>query len=58
MALVGSTINPIIGFLMPVVFYWKVMKEKNAKNTLDKVAMVLTVVVIVIVSIASFINTI
>ena len=28
MALVGSTINPIIGFIMPVIFYWKVMNEK------------------------------
>ncbi len=22
MTIVGSTINPIIGFIMPVVFYW------------------------------------
>ena len=58
MALVGSTINPIIGFILPVVFYWRVMKEKGSKNKLDQVAIVLTVIVIVIASIASFVSTI
>jgi amino acid permease len=27
MTLVGSTINPIIGFIMPVVFYWHFIKD-------------------------------
>ena len=27
MTLVGSTINPIIGFIMPVVFYWEFIKD-------------------------------
>ena len=25
MTLVGSTINPIIGFILPVIFYWKLI---------------------------------
>lgn len=27
MSLVGSSINPVIGFIIPVVFYWKLIKE-------------------------------
>jgi hypothetical protein len=27
MTLVGSTINPLIGFIMPVVFYWNIIKD-------------------------------
>ena len=58
MALVGSTINPIIGFIMPVAFYWKVIQERNEKRTFDKIAMVLTVIIIVVASIASFISAV
>ena len=27
MTLVGSTINPVIGFILPVVFYWEYIKD-------------------------------
>jgi hypothetical protein len=27
MTLVGSTINPIMGFILPVIFYWNFIKD-------------------------------
>lgn len=27
MTLVGSTINPVIGFILPVIFYWPQIKD-------------------------------
>jgi len=55
MTLVGSSINPIIGFILPVVFYWKVIKDKPFCSP-NKIFGVLTVVIITIVSVLSLIN--
>jgi amino acid permease len=55
MTLVGSSINPIIGFILPVVFYWKLLKEKPWYN-IEKIKGVLNVLVIVVVSILSLVK--
>ena len=55
MTLVGSSINPVIGFILPVVFYWKIIKDKPWYN-IEKIKGVLNVVVIVIVSIMSLVK--
>jgi len=55
MTLVGSTVNPIIGFILPVVFYWKIIPEKSIFS-FDKMAGLLNCVVITVVSILSLVN--
>ena len=55
MTLVGSTINPVIGFIIPVVFYWKVIDDKPLLS-FDKVAGVVSVAVVSVVSVLSLIN--
>ena len=55
MTLVGSTINPLIGFIMPVIFYWKVVEDKPLYHP-DKVIGIITVIVITVVSILSLVN--
>lgn len=52
MTLVGSTINPVIGFIMPVAFYWHFIKKEPWHNK-DKVAGVIVVVVITAISLLS-----
>lgn len=55
MTLVGSTINPIIGFILPCVFYWPFIK-KEAGHTKDKVMMFVTVIIIVVASVLSLVQ--
>ena len=55
MTLVGSSINPIIGFLLPIIFYWPYMKEKPWYS-FDKLLSGFTFVTIVTVSILSLVN--
>jgi len=55
MTLVGSTINPIIGFILPVVFYWPFMKDQPWYSK-DKFFSVLSVVLITIVSVLSLVE--
>jgi len=52
MTLVGSSINPIIGFILPIVFYWPFMKHKPWYS-FDKVVSVFSAFVIISVSILS-----
>ena len=33
MALVGASINPVIGFILPVVFYWKTVEKLPIMST-------------------------
>ena len=54
MTLVGSTINPVIGFFMPVYFHWHIIKDKPMFHT-DKILGAITVLVIGIVSILSLV---
>mmetsp|Transcript_16588 Transcript_16588/g.28242 ORF Transcript_16588/g.28242 Transcript_16588/m.28242 type:complete len:103 (+) Transcript_16588:1277-1585(+) len=55
MTLVGSTINPVIGFVLPVCFYWKINEDKRIL-TMGKMKGILVVIVIIIVSILSLIS--
>jgi amino acid permease len=53
--LVGSTINPIIGFILPVVLYWPYIKKQSI-FTFEKIAAISTVVFMIVVSILSLID--
>ena len=55
MTLVGSSINPVIGFILPVVFYWKLLEGKPWYN-IEKIKGMLNVVVIIVVSVMSLIK--
>ena len=55
MTLVGSTINPIIGFILPVVFYWPSIKKKPLCS-LDKIMAISNVVIISVVSVLSIVK--
>jgi amino acid permease len=54
MVLVGSTINPVIGFFMPVYFHWQLIKDKPLLNK-DKIFGIITVLIIGSVSILSLV---
>lgn len=55
MTIVGSTINPIIGFIMPVCFWYPYMKHKPWYSR-EKLISIMTVVIIVVVSILSLVE--
>ena len=55
MTLVGSSINPIIGFLLPIVFYWPYMKDQPWYSK-DKILSIITFTIILVVSILSLVN--
>lgn len=52
MTLVGSSINPVIGFILPIVFYWPYMKDKPWYDK-DRVLSLITATVITVVSVMS-----
>jgi hypothetical protein len=55
MTLVGSSINPIVGFILPVIFYWKTIKNKSIYS-FDKIQCIICTVIIIIASLLSLIN--
>jgi len=55
MTLVGSTINPVIGFILPVIFYWPQIKDQPWYSV-EKVKAYTNVVVITVASILAFVN--
>jgi len=54
MVLVGSTINPVIGFFMPVYFHWQLIKDKPLFDK-DRILGLITVAIIGGVSILSLV---
>lgn len=50
MALVGASINPTIGFILPIVFYWKTIPGKPLLST-EKLTALFVGVVISVVSV-------
>jgi amino acid permease len=54
MTLVGSSINPIIGFILPIVFYWPYMKNKPWYDK-DRVLSFVTALIISSVSVMSLV---
>ena len=55
MTLVGSTINPIIGFILPIVFYWPFLGQKPWYDN-EVLLCIFIAIVITCVSIMSFIE--
>ena len=55
MTLVGSSINPVIGFIMPVIFYWSLSKDKPWYSS-SKLIGAATVILITVVSIMSLVK--
>ena len=55
MTLVGCTIKPVVGFIMPVLFYWPQISHTPWYG-IEKIKAISNVVVITIVSILGFIN--
>ena len=55
MTLVGSSINPIIGFILPVVFYWPSLKDKSLCS-FEKIIAIANVLLISIVSVLSIVK--
>lgn len=55
MTIVGSTTNPALGFIVPMVFYWRVIKKDSCLGW-RKVRLILTGLFIVAVSQLSIIN--
>ena len=55
MTLVGSTINPIIGFILPILFWYPYMKEKPWYSS-DKICCLVTAVVITVSSVLSLVD--
>jgi amino acid permease len=50
--LAGATINPVIGFIIPVIFYWKVNEDLPISSK-EKILSLLSAVIIIVVSIMS-----
>jgi hypothetical protein len=55
MSIVGSTVNPIIGFILPVILYWPQIKDKPILSA-DKIAAISTVVFMIVISVLSLYN--
>jgi amino acid permease len=51
--ILGTTTNPMIGFILPVIFYLKIVPEVP---TWKKILCWMTLIFIVLVSIASFVQ--
>jgi amino acid permease len=55
LTVVGSTTNPIVGFIIPIMFYWKVHPDKSVWSK-EKLGSLITGVLIVIISIIDLVN--
>jgi amino acid permease len=55
MTIVGSTVNPIIAFILPVLLYWPYIEHKPLFS-LDKIAAISTVIFMLFIMVFSFIN--
>lgn len=55
MTIAGSTTNPALGFLVPMIFYWKVIK-KEPTYSWKRIRVLLTCAFIIVVSFMSLYN--
>jgi amino acid permease len=55
LALIGSTTNPTSGFIIPILFYWKLFPDKSIFSR-EKLPSFITGVIIVAVSIINLLN--
>lgn len=49
----GSTVNPAIGFILPIVFYWKTIPDKKIYHK-EKIIAIIVATFIIVVSILGF----
>ena len=57
MTLVGSTTNPAVGFILPIIFYWKVMdQDKVPLCSFKKITAITVASFIIIISCLSLTN--
>ena len=55
MTIAGSTTNPALGFIVPMIFYWKVIKKEPAFSW-KRIRILLTCAFIICVSLLSLYN--
>ena len=55
LTVVGSTTNPITGFIIPILFYWKIYPDKSIFSR-EKLPSLLTGIVIVAISIIDLLH--
>lgn len=48
LTIVGSTTNPIIGFIIPIMFYWKINSDKSIWSKEKFVSLVVGILIIAI----------
>ena len=57
MTLVGSTTNPAVGFILPIIFYWKSVEKDNVSTfSCQKITAMLVAAFIIVISILSLTN--
>lgn len=57
MTLVGSTTNPAVGFILPIVFYWKTLSNEGVPlASCQKITALLVAMFIIVISILSLVN--
>lgn len=57
MTLVGSTTNPAVGFILPIIFYWKSIEPDNVSVcSLQKIVALSVAIFIIIISMLSLYN--
>jgi len=57
MTLVGSTTNPAVGFILPIIFYWKSIENDKVPLCSCKKMTALTVALFIIaISVLSLVN--
>ena len=57
MTLVGSTTNPAIGFILPIIFYWKSIEQDNvSKCSCQKITALSVALFVIGISILSLVN--
>ena len=55
LTVVGSTTNPIIGFIIPIMFYWKVYPDKSLLSK-EKLPSLIIAILVVITSVIDLLN--
>jgi len=55
LTVVGSTTNPVIGFIIPIMFYWKVYPDKPLWSR-EKLPSVIIAVLVIVTSVIDLLN--
>lgn len=55
LTVVGSTTNPVIGFIIPIMFYWKVYPDKSLWSR-EKLPSVIVAVLVIVTSVIDLLN--